>query len=96
METDHIGVCELLVGLSEVNVWGVDDVAGEPTNAKITEAKPSSWACYEPVTPTVRYGWRGTPRSWSGRSTRSPTVTSPKSSSTNSPTISKTTLAHQR
>ena len=29
METDPIGVCELLVGLPEVNVLGVDDVAGE-------------------------------------------------------------------
>ena len=35
MESDPTRMCELLVGLPEVNVLGIDDVAGEPVRVHI-------------------------------------------------------------
>ena len=52
METDPIGVCELLVGLPEVNVLGVDDVAGEPIGICV-ESRVGRPACPKCATP----GW---------------------------------------
>ena len=40
METNPIRVCELLVGLPDVNVLGVDDVAGDPVRVHVETRGP--------------------------------------------------------
>ena len=39
MESDPTRICELLVGLPEVNVLSIDDVAGDPLRVHIEDGR---------------------------------------------------------